>query len=568
MISTPGSWGPSLSPSERKALDPGATRPWSRWPALNRRWLGLVAATLLLAGAMYIAQEFGNQLEIGSIHNDDSRYAVLATSLATGRGYRLVNLPEAPAETAYPPFYPLFLALIRLLLPHSFAALKTGSVLLTLAVLLLLALELRHARKGLAWIVLLLFALHPQVVLFATMALSEPLFLLLILLAFRRIRLYFAGRPLQWFPLITASVVIALAYLTRFVGIVLIPTTFLYGCLQRKGRQALVLIAAAVILCLPWTIRNHGLTGHLFLPEQEEVWASGRVESSQDASLRPDATLTGRFRLFENNAVTYLTELIPTTVGRVLSSSWLERVAESGRMKGILTLLRLSVPGLILLGITSRWRASRTVDLPEILSLLYVPGIMLWPYVQQGRFLYPVLPFLLLYFYVGVDAVAAPIVGRLFKNRAKAAVAAALAAITLILLIPNLREDIRRAWTDPIARYTPRIAPAGVWLAQHTPANAVVMAEYPSWLYLYSGRRTRPLTGSTPCNLEDVVASDADYIVVGPAQQWSVQPAPSAFATECLLPALARERNRYELLFSSEGRALWVFRNQRQAEDE
>src|SRR5262245_65579762 len=46
------------------------------------------------------------------VFQDDGMYVVLAKSLATGEGYRYLNLPGAPNATHFPPLYPAFLALL------------------------------------------------------------------------------------------------------------------------------------------------------------------------------------------------------------------------------------------------------------------------------------------------------------------------------------------------------------------------------------------------------------------------------------------------------------------------
>jgi hypothetical protein len=45
-------------------------------------------------------------------YQDDAIYTVLAKALATGEGYRMLNLPGAPHATHYPPAYPFFLSLL------------------------------------------------------------------------------------------------------------------------------------------------------------------------------------------------------------------------------------------------------------------------------------------------------------------------------------------------------------------------------------------------------------------------------------------------------------------------
>lgn len=48
---------------------------------------------------------------------DDAIYTILAKALATGEGYRMINLPGAPHATHYPPGYPAFLAALWRLAP-------------------------------------------------------------------------------------------------------------------------------------------------------------------------------------------------------------------------------------------------------------------------------------------------------------------------------------------------------------------------------------------------------------------------------------------------------------------
>ena len=51
-------------------------------------------------------------------YEDDAIYTVLAKALASGDGYRLINLPGAPHATHYPPGYPFVLALLWRFAPN------------------------------------------------------------------------------------------------------------------------------------------------------------------------------------------------------------------------------------------------------------------------------------------------------------------------------------------------------------------------------------------------------------------------------------------------------------------
>ena len=148
-------------------------------PRRDREWIALTIAIALTLAAALVAID---PLPIGVFY-DDAQYLILAKALASGDGYRFVNLPGAPAATHFPPGYPLLLALLWKIsprFPENVALFKLANALL-LAVLA--AGTFRFARRGLG--------LPSAVALVATLAgttaiptlvlsssvMSEPLFL-------------------------------------------------------------------------------------------------------------------------------------------------------------------------------------------------------------------------------------------------------------------------------------------------------------------------------------------------------------------------------------------------------
>ena len=99
-------------------------------PALARadspeRGASLVRATidwwrvgLVVVGALALAAGIAvvDARPVGVVH-DDAMYVILARALASGQGYRFLNLPGAPAATHFPPGYPAFLAAVSWVVP-------------------------------------------------------------------------------------------------------------------------------------------------------------------------------------------------------------------------------------------------------------------------------------------------------------------------------------------------------------------------------------------------------------------------------------------------------------------
>jgi len=138
----------------------------------------LVAAAVFGVGASMI-----DGSAVGALR-DDSMYLELAKALATGNGYRWLNLPGMPAATHFPPGYPAVLAVLWLMAP-SFPAnvvlFKLANTVFATLSAVCLARFVRQ-RFDLGEVASPLFALAatlavPMLTL-ATQVMSEPLFLL------------------------------------------------------------------------------------------------------------------------------------------------------------------------------------------------------------------------------------------------------------------------------------------------------------------------------------------------------------------------------------------------------
>src|SRR5215471_9869567 len=96
----------SLPALDVSITDTNSPEPRS-WPRVLQLRAPFIAGTIaLIAGCVVV-----NRLPVGGFY-DDAFYVVLAKSIATGHGYRNLNLPGIPFATHYPPGYPLFLALL------------------------------------------------------------------------------------------------------------------------------------------------------------------------------------------------------------------------------------------------------------------------------------------------------------------------------------------------------------------------------------------------------------------------------------------------------------------------
>ncbi|HSL71073.1 MAG TPA: hypothetical protein VK864_12585, partial [Longimicrobiales bacterium] len=220
---------------------------------MNARLLPVLVVALVLVAAIVSITPW----PVGTIQ-DDATYVILAKSLASGEGYRQLNLPGAPRVTHYPPGYPLFLAgLWRIWpdFPNNIVVFKyANAFLLALAALGAYAfarkrMQLNAATAGVAALagtacVLVLYV--------SSVVLSEALFLALLfpgLLAADD-----AVRKGTVPAAVAAGALGGVLALVRTIGIALVPAVVLALVLRKRWGAAVAALATSIGVLAPWQI--------------------------------------------------------------------------------------------------------------------------------------------------------------------------------------------------------------------------------------------------------------------------------------------------------------------------
>lgn len=234
----------------------------------GRRWW-LAVAVLALAGAGLV---LASSAKYGAGLNRDSvEYLDAARGLASGRGPVFHN---GEPLVWWPPLYPMLLALIAFVTgldPAAFAHV-VNAALFALVIWLSARLIQTGSRQtttyGVLGVCAVLFSI-PLSELYS-MALLECLFIPLALLYLVSAQRYWDGGGVRSLAVMTLST--ALACLTRYIGIVLVPAGFAtiilasglsLKCRLRRALGFAVLALAPLAL---WAARNYSLTGTFLGP--------------------------------------------------------------------------------------------------------------------------------------------------------------------------------------------------------------------------------------------------------------------------------------------------------------
>lgn len=414
------------------------------------------------------------------VTNDDGMYVILAKSLATGHGYRWLNLPGTPAAVHFPPGYPAFLALLWLIVP----AFPANVVLFKLANALLMAIAaaamfvLARTRLGISDVAaaFLTFAatLGIPMLTLSTIVMSEPLFLAMLLptlLVAERV----TDHRSKITELLLLALVVAAATLVRTHGMALVAAIVVVLCMRRQFAHAAIFAGVTLALLMPWQLWTAMHSGVLPLAMRGNYESYGAWLA---AGLHADGFA-----------------LIPRTIARTsidLAGMLVQVTAPS--LPPILRIAALvAVVALGAAGVRELWRGARVTTL---FFGFYAAIVLLWPF-PPTRFVWGIWPLVMLLPVLGARRALQwrPVIQPLRLARIASIAAGALLAVGYASY--NLR-GYRHQWWSSIPRAVSRTSgPMLTWIATRTPRDVLLASEAESAVYLYTGRTAVPVTTFT-----------------------------------------------------------------------
>jgi len=436
-----------------------------------------------LAGAIVFAVgAFAVDGQPVGVLRDDAMYVLLAKSIASGHGYRWLNLPGAPAAIHFPPGYPAFLAVLWWIapaFPANIVAFKLANALLAglsaVAVARFARARFDMSEWGAQGIALVAMLPFPMLSL-STQVLSEPLFLLVALLT-----LLYAERVIQIRrhrppatshqppPAIVLAMLAGAATLVRTNGVAVVAAIALLFCLRRRLRECAVFVATSAIVLLPWQLWVMSHANALPAPMR------GNYESY--LSLVGDAIRT--------QGIGFLAAVAMRTSHDI--ALMLQYAAAPVSVAPVRWIALAALGALSVVGAPALWRRA---PVTAAFLALYFVIVLLWPYTP-GRFLWCVWPLLLLLPILGAQRTLAWLPRSSFGSITRISALAAALGLAIGYVTYNVNGYRAGAWTT--TSYATRLQPLIVHVVTHTPRDALLATESEGSVYLYTGRSTVPL---------------------------------------------------------------------------
>ncbi len=425
-----------------------------------------------LAGALVLAIGLAivDQMPVGIVH-DDGLYVILAKSLATGQGFRWLQVPGHPAATHFPPGYPLVLALLWLIGP----AFPANIVLFKIANAVFLALaavgtalfaERRFGfdRRAAALLAVLACVGIPTLAL-STLVMSEVFFLAMLLPT-----LLLAERIVESKARVADVLLLACAAaattLVRTHGIALVGAVIVVFALRARFRDAAVFGAGTLALLAPWQLWARAHQGVLPLAMR------GNYESYSEwfaAGLRSDGP-----RLIARTVQRTSAELV--NMFAIFSAPSLPAAV---RLVALIALAVLAIIGLRV--------AAHRAPVSALFTIGYVAIVIVWPF-NPARFIWAIWPLLFVLVAVGIREA---LMWRPVLSLHRLARLGTLAG-ALLIGIGYARYTVRgyrgRWWSSIARQQTMLLAPLVAWTRTHTAPGDVVASSAEPVVYLYGGR--------------------------------------------------------------------------------
>ena len=484
---------PTSSPAAGRS---SPTRSSSR----TRRLLGAGVAITVFA----VAVSTMNPYPVG-VFQDDGIYVILAKSLATGHGYRYLNVPGEPVGTHYPPGYPALLALLWRVSPRFpdnvalFKLANTFFLAATAAGAYWLGVRRLRLPPIASAATALLGCLSIPVLSLAGMVLSETFFLALlfpVLLLAERIASRAResrsrrARRAKWLNDVDALALLAGATcgalaLVRTVGAPLALALALVLVWRRRPVAAALAIAGCIAVLLPWQLYIAAQPTALAPPLEGTYGSYGGwlVNGYRD----------GGFSFGVAVAVRNL-----TTIGEVLRILFAANAPTVVRLIAIVA-LTVVVP-------VGAWRMAHRAPVTAGFLALYFAIVIMWPF-GPTRFLTALWPLVALVVASGMLAIwrwSPPAQLRSTPLRMVRHGGVALSAVLALGYVVGSVEGFRRHWWDSLGRrVSEHTIPLTEWVALNTRPGDRIVTDGETTVYLYTGRQAVP--GSTFTAAEYVV---------------------------------------------------------------
>ena len=441
-----------------------------------------LTATVIALGLLLGAVAFwGVNGTILGLFHDDGIYAVVGKAIAQGEGYRIVSLPNAPAQTKYPFLYSFLLSSLWAMspsFPQNIALLKGLNVAILVAIFFVALIYYRRCASG-ATTAAVLFAVlvccNPIIFGFTDYVLSD-LWLVLLSLCALTLCADSATDRASSSRLLALAGVTGLACLSRSAALPLVFAGAIHTVTVRGRRAAAYFVLAVFLFVAPWPawlwFHSQQPTDSLFAYYTAYGVTGVGVEKWAVTIKRYSSIVEGNGRyLSDMLEMFYLTPLLPGVGFFLAFFSFIGAIA-SARRENLFAWSFLA---------------------------LSVALLLAWPF-HPGRYLAPLAPLALLFLFRGMASAHSWLevaLGNAASWRWLSRLAWSPVLFILLLdgawlssyLLNHDDQTTRGLYGRRLPYGWSGFEESFAWIRAHAAPDALLATGYDPMYYLYTGRR-------------------------------------------------------------------------------
>ncbi|MCX5667247.1 MAG: hypothetical protein NTY34_02920 [Candidatus Omnitrophica bacterium] len=443
-----------------------------------------------------------------SMSGDDATYILISRAFAEKGFFGYIFSPAYTSSTLYNFLMPLLLAPFSAIAPEGYLWMKFIPILSSVLAAIALNLFLKGSisdryRKA----IVLLFALNPWIVEYSGLILTEMPFIASSLCAAAYAKKYDeSGKGVYLIILVVST---ASAVYLRPFGLAFIPAIALFFGMRKKYGELAVMAAALIVMLLPALYSAHKIFTVILresIMRQELYSASYKGSSPADALYRAGYNLT-----------VYIGNYLPDILMRPIVFGIYPRLADGSVNTIFIPKFMLGSAASLIMARGFVKTAYARIQLYHLYVIFYIALTMLVN-VYVARYLLPLLPFLLFFFFSGIPgedpprANAEPAHHR-WREYVPAASFAALFLISVVG-VTAITLDARMGNIRPEAK---SFIECNDWIKANTPRASVILSRKPSYTKLYTGRTVVGYFCSEDpdAQLEFIKKLKPDYVIVG-----------------------------------------------------
>jgi len=432
-----------------------------------------------------------------SASGDDSRYILMSKSLLDNGVFR--HLFSFNIIAACGTFYfmlPLLLAPIVAVSPHLFLPMKLISLSASICFVIILYKFLEGiVPPRVQKLVTLLCAVNPWVVEYSNNILTEAPYLLFSMAALFLMKRYLERAAVRFLYLGVLMAVVS--FYTRPAGMALFAAIVIVLAFSKRWKHCFAACALAFILLIP-LLRDttHAVAGtYNAIVQREEHY------SSDDRIVKTSHLL---YRIGYNFLV-YSGSYLPDLVARPVIESIYPRLPTKKINPLFLAKFSFGIfmGVVILIGFIASAKGGGFEIYHFYAIILFLLLLPLNVYV--ARYLMPLVPFIILWFFIGIERIA----GRYLY--------VPFFLFFFAVSIVGTAQEIAAARTGTVTAEEKSFVECNEWIKAHIPPDAVVLSRSPYYTKLVTGRKTAPypFSDDPARQLENIITNKARYVIVG-----------------------------------------------------